>query len=123
MLNKIKKFFEAKVNMESRNVEEVSAQAGITVKDDFQKITAKQIAEDNGIEYIAKAERVGWFSKRRGVIKLFARKGKYILLYPANDGMPTWPIEWWGIWKENYQMIMDNQDSFKGITNLGEILL
>lgn len=128
MLNKIfSKLFGGKtkeaVHAKSRNVEEVSTQTEITFKAEYQKITAKQIAADNGIEYISDAKGRKMNSEHGSVNRFFAGKGKYILLHPANDGMPTCPFEWWGNFDGKPQMIMDNQHSFKGITNLSEIIL
>ena len=90
---------------------------------DFQKITAKMIAEENGIGYIPKATGARIQLDKEFVTKVLAAEGKYILLHPANDGMPTCPIEWYGKFNGEYQMIMDNQTSFKYITNLSEIIL
>lgn len=128
MLNKIfSKLFGGKtkeaVHAKSRNVEEVSTQTETTFKAEYQKITAKQIATDNGIEYISDAKGRKMNSEHGSVNRFFAGKGKYILLHPANDGMPTCPFEWWGNFDGKPQMIMDNQHSFKGITNLSEIIL
>lgn len=128
MLNKIfSKLFGGKtkeaVHAKSRNVEEVSTQTETTFKAEYQKITAKQIAADNGIEYISDAKGRKMNSEHGSVNRFFAGKGKYILLHPANDGMPTCPFEWWGNFDGKPQMIMDNQHSFKGITNLSEIIL
>lgn len=90
---------------------------------DFQKITAKMIAEENGIGYIPKATGARIQLYEEFVTRVLAAEGKYILLHPANDGMPTCPIEWYGKFNGEYQMIMDNQTSFKYITNLSEIIL
>lgn len=128
MLNKIfSKLFGKKtketVHAESRNVEEVSTQTETTFKAEYQKITAKQIAADNGIEYISDAKGRKISSEHGSVNRFYAGKGKYILLHPANDGMPTCPFEWWGNFDGKPQMIMNNQHSFKGITNLSKIIL
>lgn len=128
MLNKIfSKLFILKsketVNVENRNVEEISTQPETTFKVKFQRITAKQVAADNGIEYVSDAKGRKMNSEHGSVNRFYAREGKYILLYPANDGMPTCPFEWWWIFDGKPQMIMDNQHSFKGITNLSEIIL
>lgn len=90
---------------------------------DFQRITAKKIAAENGIEYISKATGKKYHSGKKYVNQFYAVKGKYILLHPANDGMPTCPIEWFGKFDGKDKMIMDNQSSFKGITNLSDIIL
>ena len=89
----------------------------------FQRITAKKIAAENGIEYISKAIGKKLHSGKTYVTQFYAVKGKYILLHPANDGMPTCPFEWYGEFDGETKIIMDNQSSFKGITNLSEILL
>lgn len=88
----------------------------------YQKITAEQIAADNGIDYISDAKGKK-FNSKHGVNQVYASKGKYILLTPPNDGMPTCPIEWYGKFDGKTEMIMDNHTSFKCITNLSEILL
>ena len=90
---------------------------------DFQKVTAKKVATENGIEYISDAKGEKMNSNGEMVNRYYAGEGKYILLHPANDGMPTCPFEWWGTFDGKPQMIMDNQSSFKGITNLCEIIL
>lgn len=90
---------------------------------DFQKITAKDIAAENGIAYISNAIGRKIFSNEPRVNQVYAVHGKYILLYPANDGMPTCPIEWFGRFNIKTKMILDNQSSFKCITNLSDILL
>lgn len=128
MLNKIfPRFFGIKPKkskgVENRNVEEVSTQPETTFKSGYQKITAKQVAADNGIEYISDAKGRKMNSEHRSVNRFYAKKGKYILLHPANDGMPTCPFEWYGNFDGKPQMIMNNQHSFKGITNLNEIIL
>ena len=89
----------------------------------FQKITAKDIAEENGIEYISNAKGKKVNLDSRFINQYYAEKGRYILLHPANDGMPTCPIEWYGKFKGKTKMIMDNQSSFKNITNLSDIIL
>lgn len=90
---------------------------------EYQKITAKQVALENGIDYIFDAKGRKFGSKEHMVNQVYAGKGKYILLTPANDGMPTCPIEWYGKFDGKPQIIMDNQTSFKCISNLSEILL
>lgn len=90
---------------------------------DFQKITAKKVASENGIEYIPKATGKKLHSSEKYVNQVYAVKGNYILLHPANDGMPTCPIEWYGNFDGKDKMIMDNQSSFKNIVNLSDIIL
>ena len=94
-----------------------------TFNADFQKITAKKVATENGIEYISKATGKKLHSNEKYVNQVYAVKGNYILLHPANDGMPTCPIEWYGKFDGENKMIMDNQSSFKCITNLSDIIL
>ena len=105
---------------EERKVTEVTTE---TVSTDFQKITAKKVATENGIEYISKATGKKLHSNEKYANQVYAVKGKFILLHPANDGMPTCPIEWYGKFDGKAKMIMDNQSSFKGITNLSDIIL
>lgn len=90
---------------------------------DYQMITAKKVAEENGIDYISDAKGRKFSSKDCMVNQIYAGKGKYILLTPPNDGMPTCPIEWYGKFEGKTEKIMDNQSSFKNITNLNEIIL
>ena len=90
---------------------------------DFQKITAKKVATENGIEYIPKAYGKKIHSNAKFVNQIYAKKGNFILLHPANDGMPTCPIEWYGKFDGKSKMIMDNQAAFNCITNLSDILL
>lgn len=103
-----------------REVTEVTTE---TFNADFQKITAKEVAKESGIEYISKATGKMLHSSEKYVNQVYALKGKYILLHPANDGIPTCPIEWYGKFDGNVKMIMDNQSSFKCITNLSDIIL
>ena len=105
---------------EERKVTEVTTE---TCNADFQKITAKKFATENGIEYISKATGKKLHSNEKYVNQVYAVKGNYILLHPANDGMPTCPIEWYGKFDGENKMIMDNQSSFKCITNLSDIIL
>ena len=94
-----------------------------TFNADFQRITAKKVAAENDIEYISKATGKKLHSGEKYANQVYAVKGKYILLHPANDGMPTCPIEWFGKFDGKDKMIMDNQSSFKSITNLSDIIL
>ena len=99
---------------------------GITAKtteDALQKITAKDIATENGIDYIPKVTEKKYNSGKEYVNQFYAENGCYILLYPPNDGMPTCPFEWYGEFNGETKMIMDNQSSFKNVTNISEILL
>ena len=89
----------------------------------FQKITAKDIATENGIDYIPSVTEKKYKSGKQYVNQFYAENGCYILLHPANDGMPTCPFEWYGEFDGETKILMDNQSSFKGITNLSEILL
>lgn len=89
----------------------------------FQKITAKEIAKKNGLEYISIPMLKIYNSGKLYVNQLYAEDGCYILFRPANDGKPTCPFEWYGEFDGETKMIMDNQSSFKNITNLSEILL
>ncbi len=90
---------------------------------DFQKITAKNVADENGIEYISNATGKKLNLGEKYVNQFYAVKGKYILLHPANDGMPTCPFQWFGKFDGKYMIIMDNTSSFKCITNLSDIIL
>ena len=90
---------------------------------DFQKITAKDIATENGFDYIPILMLKRYNSSQQYVNQFYAENGCYILLHPANDGMPTCPFEWYGEFNGKTKMLMDNQSSFKNITNLSEILL
>ncbi len=83
---------ETKKGTEERKVIEVTME---TCNADFQKITAKNVAIENGIEYISKATGKKLHSNEKYVNQVYAGKGNYILLHPANDGMPTCPIEWY----------------------------
>lgn len=118
MLNKIFSNF-----FRNRNVEEISSHPKTLSETKFQKITAKQLATDNGIEYISDARGKRMNSKNEKVNRFYARKGKYLLLHPANDGLPTCPFEWWGTFDGKPKMLLHNQHSFKNITNLAEIIL
>lgn len=111
---------EEKKGIEERKVTGVTTE---TFNVGFRKITAKKVAAENGIEYISKATGKKLHSNESGVNKVYAVKGNYILLHPANDGMPTCPIEWYGKFDGENKLIMDNQSSFKCITNLSDIIL
>lgn len=114
--------FDAKKE-ETKGTEKRKVTEGTIENADFQKITAKEVAIENGIGYISKARGRNLNTIKKGVNKVFAAKGKYILLHPANDGMPTSPIEWYGKFLLKNKIIMDNQSSFKCITNLSDIIL
>ena len=83
---------------------------------EYKHITAEMIAHDNGLDYIPKVDV--W--ARGDANGFYAKKGVYILLHPANDGEPNPPFSWYA---GNGEFIIDNQHSFKNITNLSEILL
>lgn len=105
-----------KVNSDDTNQEETS-------NTDYQNITAEDFALQNGIEYISDITQEKISSNIYSVNNYYAIKNKYILLYPPNDGQPTCPFQWYGIFDEKYRIIMNNQSSFKEITNLSEIIL
>ncbi len=83
-------------------------------------ITAEKIALDNDIEYVESAIGGIISSSQQVAICTYAHDDKFILLCPANDVIPTYPIEWY---TSNNEKIMDNQASFDNITNLNEIIL
>ena len=89
----------------------------------LKNISAKSIATKNGIDYIQNATKKKYNSGEQDANQYYAEKGRYILLHPANDGMPTCPFEWFRKFDGETKMLMDNQSSFKNITNLSEILL
>lgn len=90
---------------------------------DFRRVTAKQIALENGIEYISNAEtRKLRLRNGKHANRFYARKNRYILLHPPNDGTPKYPFEWYVNFYGKPQMIMYNQTAFKCITNLSDIL-
>lgn len=121
----IKRFFKLKdsKNVKTRTVEEISAIPKKALNTNFRKITAKQIAADNGILYISNAIGRKLYSSHGKVNRFRARKGKYILLYPPNDPMRTYPFEWWGKFKGTQRIILHNQHSFNCISNLSEIIM
>ena len=124
MLNKIfSNLFGVKYEETGGTEKRKVAGATETFNADFQRITAKKIAAENGIKYISKATGKKLQSGEKYVNQVYAVKGKYILLHPANDGLPTCPIEWFGKFDGKEKMIMDNQSSFKCITNLSDIIL
>lgn len=83
---------------------------------EYQHITAEMIAHENGLDYIRKVDV--W--TRGDANGFYAKNGMYILLHPANDGEFTEPFSWYA---GNGDFIIDNQHSFKNITNLSDILL
>ena len=90
----------------------------------FQDITAKDIAEENGIEYTSKAKGEKLSVKGNIVNQYYIARGQYILLSPVNDGFATYiTFEWYKRYNRKTRMIIDNQSSFKCITNLSDILL
>lgn len=88
-----------------------------------RRITAKELAFENNIEYIKNAQGKKVYPGEDYVNQFYVVNDRYILLHPPNDGMPTCPIEWYGKFDGENKMIMDNQSSFKCITNLSDILL
>lgn len=97
---------------------------------EYQKLEAKKFAEKNRIAYISNAKG-GEIVCSQTIRKIIAKKNKYILLHPANDGISTVPIEWYGEFFRKsesntatyYALIFDNQKSFNCITNLSEIII
>ena len=88
----------------------------------YRKITAKQIAKENGIDYISNVTDNKYESDNRFVNQYYAKEGRYISLHPANDGMPTCTFEWYSKFDGETKMILDNHSSFKCITNLSDII-
>lgn len=84
-----------------------------------RNVISEKIAKENEIEYIPEVAT----EKYKPDNQFYAKNGRYILLYPANDGKPTCPFEWYGEFDGKAKMIMDNQLAFKNITNLSDILL
>lgn len=91
-------------------------------QNNYQKITSKQIAAENGIEYIEDAKSARLDSSTKYVHHFYSRDGKYISLYPSKTEISTVPIEWYFDFDGELKMLMDNQSSFKNITNLDEII-
>ncbi|MFI3260626.1 MAG: hypothetical protein R3Y13_02830 [bacterium] len=85
----------------------------------YGEIDATMIAKDNNIEYLEEVKSKTNHNKKYEN-SCYLYDGKYMLLYPANDGMPTCPIVWYN---EKKDKIMDNQFSFENITNLDDIIL
>lgn len=92
-------------------------------KNQYKYITAKQIARDNDLEYIDDAETEKANIGNEFSNNFYAFEGKYILLYPANDGMSTCPFKWWKVIDGVPKMVIENKDSFKSIVNLNEIIM
>ena len=116
-------FFTSLFNKKAKKNTVKDEAISIVYDSDYQKITARDIATANGIEYISNARGSKVISNEDFVNRFYAKKGRYILLHPANDGMPTCPIEWYGVFDGKTKMIMDNQTSFKCITNLSDIII
>ena len=93
------------------------------VKTGFQRITAKEVAKENGLDYIPNASGKKTRVNDRYANQFWIKKGCYMLLYPANDGMPEYPFEWYRKFDGKAKMVIDNQSSFKSISNLSDILL
>lgn len=85
----------------------------------YQLITAKELALTLGIDYIKDAKGKELNSKEEGVNKVYARKGKYILLTPESEERTKWYTKING----KTELIIDNQLLCKSITNFDEILL
>jgi len=83
---------------------------------DYREITAEMIAKENGIDYVHSVT-VSCKGDDNG---FYARKGMYVSMHPANDGMPTNPFKWYN---GRGEFVLDNQSAFKCITNLDEIIL
>lgn len=83
---------------------------------DYNQITAKMIATENGIDYV----HCVTVSTRGDGNGYYARHGVYVLLYPPNDGRPTTPFKWYN---GSGKFVLDNQSAFKCITNLSDIIL
>lgn len=94
-------------------------------RDNFRRITAKQIAFENGIEYISNAEGHKLYLKNGKHKKnmFYLKKNRYILLHPPNDMFLTYPFEWYANFYGKPMMVMNNQSAFDCITNLSDILL
>lgn len=92
-----------------------------TEKDlEYRKLTSKDFAMANRIEYIPNVivrERPSVQRK-----KYVARDNRYILLKPYRNGDKATVVEWYGEKNDCFFKILDNYDSFKSITNLEEIL-
>lgn len=118
-----KEVLEERKTTEMTQEQKVTEDTAETTGAGFRRITAKDIATENGIDYIPILMLKKYNSGKQYVNQFYAENGCYILLHPANDGMPTCPFEWYGEFEGETKMLMDNQSSFKNITNLSEILL
>ncbi len=86
----------------------------------FSKITAEQIAKENHLDYIGNPISQKTNQSENFTNSYYAKEDKYILLYPPNDGMPTCPFKWYTSEKV---LILNNQNAFKSITNLDDIII
>lgn len=88
----------------------------------YQKLTSKEFAEENGIEFIPSVvkKRLSSMEKKK---KYVAMDNRCISLYPYKHGNSITPIEWYGEnEKGEYFLILSNKNCFEGITNLDDIL-
>lgn len=87
MLNKIFSMLFGVKSGEAKGTRErkVTESTPETQKANFQKLTAKEVARENGIEYISEATGKRFHTDRKFVNQVYAVKGTYILLHPAND--------------------------------------
>lgn len=91
---------------------------------DFRRVTARQIALENGIEYIPSAEKRKLRLKNsKHANRFYVHNDRYILLHPPNDGTPMYPFEWYVDFYGKPQMVLHNRSAFNCITNLSDILL
>lgn len=89
-----------------------------------QKITAKSVARDFGLEYLPDFT-LNELNKGKGEYKskFLLYKQKYLLIHPPNDGRPFVIFEWYEKTSEGKLIkVIDNETAFENITNLNEIL-
>ncbi len=96
---------------------------GILEEDEEKfRITSKDIAKENGIEYVEKVTENYYETDNYGKKRYYIKNRRYILLYPINSAYIC-KMEWYGVFGNNTKKILDNLHAFNCITNLDEILM
>lgn len=95
---------------------------------EYRKLTAKTVAEQNGIEYIPEIRYEDINNIANGTTRYSLKNSKYILLSPLNNGEGIDYIEWVenaslnDLSVSSVKVVLANKNCFLGISNLDEIL-
>ena len=93
------------------------------VNSNIDNVTVEEVNDDNTNFYASllgkKIIKSDLVEKHIGASNVFDITSNKIYFYPPNDGMPTFPYEFYF----DNRLVIDNENAFRQITNLDEILI